>query len=194
MSTYFPEMPRKLRWTKRQLVIGSILFFLLVVAFCYALCQLEISRTEQEIFSARNRFLLSKMDTMQQRLQFWRSDILDQVQNVRTSEAIRLFVQDMATLPAGLLHAPEASRETLDEGQQSLLEQRDYMQRLLADMARGLTDGSFQRRLRLGVDMQKMRAQFAVEPAKDAKQAQKAQEMERAAASHPPKLSGPGRR
>ena len=39
-----------------------------------------------------------------------------------------------------------------------------------------------------------MRAQFAVEPAKDAKQAQKAQEMERAAASHPPKLSGPGRR
>ena len=64
----------------------------------------------------------------------------------------------------------------------------------LADMARGLTDGSFQRRLRLGVDMQKMRAQFAVEPAKDAKQAQKAQEMERAAASHPPKLSGPGRR
>ncbi|HJA78946.1 MAG TPA: PAS domain-containing protein [Candidatus Desulfovibrio intestinavium] len=137
MSTYFPEMPRKLRWTKRQLVIGSILFFLLVVAFCYALCQLEISRTEQEIFSARNRFLLSKMDTMQQRLQFWRSDILDQVQNVRTSEAIRLFVQDMATLPADLLHAPEASRETLDEGQQSLLEQRDYMQRLLADMARG---------------------------------------------------------
>lgn len=136
MSTSFPEMPRKLRWTKRQLVIGSVLFFLLVVAFCYALCRLEISRTEQEIFSAKNRFLLSKMDTMQQRLQLWRSDILDLVQNVRTSEAIRLFAQDMGTLPAGLLRAPEASWETLDEGQRSLLEQRDYMQRLLADMAR----------------------------------------------------------
>lgn len=136
MSTYVPEMPRKLRWTKRQLVIGSVLFFLLVVAFCYALCQLEISRTEQEIFSAKNRFLLSKMDTMQQRLQTWRSGMLDQVQNVRTSEAIRLFVQDMATLPASVLQAPEASWNSLDEGQRSLLEQRDYMQRLLADMAR----------------------------------------------------------
>ena len=64
----------------------------------------------------------------------------------------------------------------------------------LADMCRGLTDGSFQRRLQLGVDMQKMRAQFAVEPAKDAKQAQRAQELERVSADHPPKLSGPGRR
>ena len=64
----------------------------------------------------------------------------------------------------------------------------------LADVARGLTDGSFQWRLQLGVDMKKMRAQFAVEPAKDTKQAQKAQELEQISAAHPPKLSGPGRR
>ena len=64
----------------------------------------------------------------------------------------------------------------------------------LADMARGLTDGSFQRRLHLGVDMKKMQAQFGVEPAKDAKQAQKDQELQQVSASHPPKLSGPSRR
>ena len=64
----------------------------------------------------------------------------------------------------------------------------------LDDMRRGLTDGSFQRRLHLDVDMQKVRANFGVEPAKDAKQARRAQELEQAAAAHPPKLSGPGRR
>lgn len=64
----------------------------------------------------------------------------------------------------------------------------------LDDMRRGLTDGSFQRRLHLDVDMQKVRAKFGVEPAKDAKQARRAQELEQAAAAHPPKLSGPGRR
>ena len=64
----------------------------------------------------------------------------------------------------------------------------------LDDMRRGLTGGSFQRRLHLDVDMQKVRAKFGVEPAKDAKQVRRAQELEQAAAAHPPKLSGPGRR
>ena len=92
--------------------------------------------------------------------------------------------------PAAFLYSALTMDKTFRSYTKSL--ERDPAQ--LADMARGLTDGSFQRRLQLGVEMKKMQAKFGVEPAKDAKQAQKAQELERVSASHPPKLSGPGRR
>lgn len=83
---------------------------------------------------------------------------------------------------------------TMDKAFKSYTKSLERDPAQMADMSRSLTDGSFQRRLRMGVDMKTMRSQFGVEPAKDANQVRKAQELERATASHQPRMSGPGRR
>lgn len=121
--------------SKRLGISLSFVLFVLVLLLSCALCSLQADRATQEILADKNRFLLSRIDTMQIRLQNWRRQMLEQTNTLAHSESIRLFAADMARLPPALLgSSPAPDGPEPDPDQQSLLDQREYMQRLLADI------------------------------------------------------------
>ena len=138
MYTPDPDLPAKPHhfMSKRLGISISLVLFVLVLLLSYALCSLQVDRSTQAILADKNRFLLSKIDTMQIRLQDWRRTMLEQTNTLALSESVRLFAADMAALPSDLL---DKSSRTADPGsnsdQLSLLDQREYMQQLLADIA-----------------------------------------------------------
>lgn len=135
MHSPTPDIPaRPHPFLSKRLVIGiSCVIALLVLLLSCALCSLQVDRSTQAILSEKNRFLLSRIDAMQLRLQDWRRRMLEQVNTLALSESIRLFAADMATLPPALLTAPSRLGAG-DDDQRSLLDQREYMRGLLADI------------------------------------------------------------
>lgn len=126
-----PARPHSLL-SKRLVIVICCVIGLLVLLLSCALCSLQADRSTQAILADRNRFLLSRIDGMQLRLQDWRRQMLGQVTPLALSESIRLFATDMASLPPALL--ARGGHAAADNDQQSLLDQREYMQRLLADI------------------------------------------------------------
>ena len=143
MYTPDPDFPAKPHhfMSKRLGISISLVLFVLVLLLSYALCSLQVDRSTQAILADKNRFLLSKIDTMQIRLQDWRRTMLEQTNTLALSESVRLFAADMAALPSDLL---DKSSRTADPGsnsdQLSLLDQREYMQQLLADSSCSVTE------------------------------------------------------
>ena len=138
MYTPDPDIPAKPHqfMSKRLGISISLVLFVLVLLLSYALCSLQVDRSTQAILADKNRFLLSRVDTMQIRLQTWRRAMLEQTNTLALSESVRLFATDMTALPPDLLDknsrtaAPGSGSDQL-----SLLDQREYMQQLLADIA-----------------------------------------------------------
>lgn len=138
MYTPDPDIPAKPHqfMSKRLGISISLVLFVLVLLLSYALCSLQVDRSTQAILADKNRLLLSRVDTMQIRLQTWRRAMLEQTNTLALSESVRLFATDMTALPPDLLDknsrtaAPGSGSDQL-----SLLDQREYMQQLLADIA-----------------------------------------------------------
>ena len=138
MYTPDPDFPAKPHhfMSKRLGISISLVLFVLVLLLSYALCSLQVDRSTQAILADKNRFLLSKIDTMQIRLQDWRRTMLEQTNTLALSESVRLFASDMAALPSDLLDkSSRTAAPGSDSDQLSLLDQREYMQQLLADIA-----------------------------------------------------------
>lgn len=138
MYTPDPDLPAKPHhfMSKRLGISISLVLFVLVLLLSYALCSLQVDRSTQAILADKNRFLLSKIDTMQIRLQDWRRTMLEQTNTLALSESVRLFAADMAALPSDLLDkSSRTAAPGSDSDQLSLLDQREYMQQLLADIA-----------------------------------------------------------
>jgi len=138
MYTPDPDLPAKPHhfMSKRLGISISLVLFVLVLLLSYALCSLQVDRSTQAILADKNRFLLSKIDTMQIRLQDWRRTMLEQTNTLALSESVRLFAADMAALPPDLLDKnSRTAGPGSDSDQLSLLDQREYMQQLLADIA-----------------------------------------------------------
>lgn len=138
MYTPDPDFPAKPHhfMSKRLGISISLVLFVLVLLLSYALCSLQVDRSTQAILADKNRFLLSKIDTMQIRLQDWRRTMLEQTNTLALSESVRLFAADMAALPSDLLDkSSRTAAPGSDSDQLSLLDQREYMQQLLADIA-----------------------------------------------------------
>lgn len=116
--------------------VKNTVLFVLVLLLSYALCSLQVDRSTQAILADKNRFLLSKIDTMQIRLQDWRRTMLEQTNTLALSESVRLFAADMAALPSDLLdNSSRTAAPGSDSDQLSLQDQREHMQQLLADIA-----------------------------------------------------------
>jgi len=100
MYTPDPDLPAKPHhfMSKRLGISISLVLFVLVLLLSYALCSLQVDRSTQAILADKNRFLLSKIDTMQIRLQDWRRTMLEQTNTLALSESVRLFAADMAAL------------------------------------------------------------------------------------------------
>ena len=138
MYTPDPDIPAKPHqfMSKRLGISISLVLFVLVLLLSYALCSLQVDRSTQAILADKNRLLLSRVDTMQIRLQTRRRAMLEQTNTLALSESVRLFATDMTALPPDLLDknsrtaAPGSGSDQL-----SLLDQREYMQQLLADIA-----------------------------------------------------------
>ena len=138
MHTPDPDIPAKPHhfMSKRLCISISLVLFALVLLLSYALCSLQVDRSTQAILADKNRFLLSRIDTMQIRLQEWRRGMLEQVNTLALSESVRLFAADMTALPPDLLDKnSRTAGPGSDSDQLSLLDQREYMQQLLADIA-----------------------------------------------------------
>lgn len=138
MYTPDPDIPAKPHqfMSKRLGISISLVLFVLVLLLSYALCSLQVDRSTQAILADRNRFLLSRVDTMQIRLQAWRRAMLEQTNTLALSESVRLFATDMSALPPELLDKnSRTAAPGSDSDQLSLLDQREYMQQLLADIA-----------------------------------------------------------
>lgn len=137
MYTPDPDIPAKPHhvMSKRLGISASLMLFALVLLLSYALCSLQADRSTQEILADKNRFLLSRIDTMQIRLQEWRRQMLEQINTLALSESVRLFAADMSALPPTLLDKNSRTADPRpDSDQLSLLDQRDYMQQLLVDI------------------------------------------------------------
>ena len=133
MYTPDPDLPAKPHhfMSKRLGISISLVLFVLVLLLSYALCSLQVDRSTQAILADKNRFLLSKIDTMQIRLQDWRRTMLEQTNTLALSESVRLFASDMAALPSDLLDkSSRTAAPGSDSDQLSLLDQREYMQQL----------------------------------------------------------------
>lgn len=138
MYTPDPDFPAKPHhfMSKRLGISISLVLFVLVLLLSYALCSLQVDRSTQAILADKNRFLLSKIDTMQIRLQDWRRTMLEQTNTLALSESVRLFAADMAALPSDLLDkSSRTAAPGSDSDQLSLQDQREHMQQLLADIA-----------------------------------------------------------
>ena len=69
MYTPDPDFPAKPHHFMSKRLGISLVLFVLVLLLSYALCSLQVDRSTQAILADKNRFLLSKIDTMQIRLQ-----------------------------------------------------------------------------------------------------------------------------
>ena len=96
MYTPDPDLPAKPHhfMSKRLGISISLVLFVLVLLLSYALCSLQVDRSTQAILADKNRFLLSKIDTMQIRLQDWRRTMLEQTNTLALSESVRLFAAE----------------------------------------------------------------------------------------------------
>lgn len=136
MNTPDPDFPAKPHHFMSKRLGISLVLFVLVLLLSYALCSLQVDRSTQAILADKNRFLLSKIDTMQIRLQDWRRTMLEQTNTLALSESVRLFAADMAALPSDLLdNSSRTAAPGSDSDQLSLQDQREHMQQLLADIA-----------------------------------------------------------
>ena len=136
MYTPDPDFPAKPHHFMSKRLGISLVLFVLVLLLSYALCSLQVDRSTQAILADKNRFLLSKIDTMQIRLQDWRRTMLEQTNTLALSESVRLFAADMAALPSDLLdNSSRTAAPGSDSDQLSLQDQREHMQQLLADIA-----------------------------------------------------------
>lgn len=120
----------------RAAVFGmGLLFFVILGALAFALCNLRVQNVSQNIISHNRDLQKTWLDKSLESIRKWRNDLVEQARFISSSEIFRLFVTDTQNLSpreVATLRLPE-TLHSRNENLRALAEQLLNLQNLLRD-------------------------------------------------------------
>ena len=129
---------RQYRMKKTVVASVGLLFFVLVAAVAFVLCNFQLKYSTQEILNKQRDIQQAWVDRSLESARVWRNKLVEQARFISAAEMFRLFAADVRGLgpeEQERLAASEATQSD-DEALRSLAGQLSYMRDILQDFVR----------------------------------------------------------